>query len=143
MLEIRDIFCSHSPFIFIAGIQLFLNIKNHTMKKIACMLAALVLTLSIWAQDKTEKMEKKGDKAMDHKMKDCVMMEKGQMTVMKEGKVADMISDVTLSDGSVVSPNGKVTMKDGSAKMLKDGEGVYMDGTMTKMKMSKMKKDKM
>ena len=111
------------------------------MKKIACMLAALVLTLSISAQDKTDKMDKKGDKAMDQKMKDCVMMENGKMTVMKDGKVMDLTSDMSLSDGSMVSANGKVTKKDGSTKTLKEGEGVYMDGKMTKMKMSKVKKD--
>lgn len=113
------------------------------MKKIALMIAVLVLTLSVSAQDKTEKMGKKGDKMMDHKMKDCVMMENGKMVVMKEGKVSDMSSDMTMSNGTVVSSDGKVMMKDGSTKMLKDGESVYMDGKMSKMKMDHTKKSKM
>lgn len=111
------------------------------MKKLTLMIAVMVFTLSVSAQDKTEKMEKKTDKMMDHKMKDCVMMENGKMVVMKGGKVSDMSSDMTMSNGTVVSSDGKVTLKDGSTKTLKDGESVYLDGKMSKM--NPMKKQKM
>ena len=113
------------------------------MKKIALMIAAFVFTLSVSAQDKMDKMDKKGGKMMDHKMKDCVMMESGKMMVMKGGKTADMTSDMTMSNGAMVSSDGKVTMKDGSTKMMKDGDCMYMDGKMTKMKGDNMKKGKM
>ena len=110
------------------------------MKKIALLTAALVFTLSLSAQDKTDKRE---DKMMDPKMKDCVMMEGGKMTVMKEGKVMDLTSDMTLSNGAVVSADGKIKMKDGTSKMLKDGDRMFMDGKMLKPKMDRMKKEKM
>ena len=100
------------------------------MKKIFAMIAALAFALTVSAQDKTEK---KVDK-MDSGMKDCVMMEDGILVLMKDGKVTDLTTGMTLQNGIKVMADGKIIMKDGSAKMLKNGDVMYMNGKMSKMK---------
>ena len=78
------------------------------------------------------------------KMKDCIMMHGGMPMVMKGGQTMMMDQQMTLSNGTVVMTDGTVKMKDGKTKMMKDGDCIYMDGTMGKMPMkgmNKMKKD--
>lgn len=88
------------------------------MKKAMLVLAALAFSFGTYAQD--GKMPKK-----DH-----VMMKDGKMWVMKDGKTMTMTKDMTMSDGTMVSTNGTVTMKDGSTKMMVNGDGMMMDGMM-------------
>ena len=106
------------------------------MKKIIVCLVALitfsVLNSSVFGQEK--KMDSKMGK-MNGKMKDCVMMKDGKMMVEKGGKTMPMDNDVTMSNGTVVTPDGSVKMKNGTTKMLKDGDCVYMNGKMSSMKM--------
>lgn len=119
------------------------------MKKLFIVFAACIFSSALFAQtDKDSKMDK-----MDHsmkmgkghmKMKDCVMMEEGKMMVMKNGKTMDMDQDMTMKNGTMVMKDGSVKMKNGKTATLKDGECVYMDGSMSKMKMMKHgMKDKM
>ncbi len=117
------------------------------MKKILFALMLTAISMGAFAQDKKDnKMAGKSMDKMDHKMKDCVMMENGKMTVMKGGESMDMNEDMTMSNGTTVMKDGTVKMKNGTTKMLKDGQCVYMDGKMGMMNMHKnmkMKKDKM
>ena len=109
------------------------------MKKLLILAVAFTLSLGVFAQDTTDK---KMDHKMDHKMgmkKDCVMMENGKMMVMKGGNTTAMDKDMTLPNGTVVMTNGTVKTKDGNTMMMKDGDCVYMNGKMSKMKMDKMK----
>lgn len=66
-------------------------------------------------------------------MKDCVMMENGKMIQMKDGKMMDMTTNVTLSDGSTVMSNGTLKKKDGTTTTLKNGDCVMMNGSMKQM----------
>jgi hypothetical protein len=104
------------------------------MKKITMLFATLILATGIFAQENKTKM--------DHKMKDCVMMKDGKMVVMKEGKTMDMDEDMTMQNGAMVMKDGTVKWKNGKTTKLKEGDCVYMDGKMAKMKMDK-KKEKM
>lgn len=105
------------------------------MKKLFVIMIACILSTSLFAQ----KMDK-----MDHgKMKDCVMMEHGKMVVMKNGETMDMNKDMAMKNGTMVMRDGKVKMKNGKTTMLKDGDCVYMNGKMTKMKMDHSMKMKM
>ncbi|MGG7666504.1 DUF6799 domain-containing protein [Dyadobacter sp. BHUBP1] len=106
------------------------------MKKLLAFAVAILLSFSVYAQDKEKKMDK-----MHASMKDCVMMHDGKMMVMKGGKMTAMTEDMTLKNGTMIMKDGTVMMKDGTNKPLKEGEGVYMDGTMGKMDMD-MKKHK-
>lgn len=121
------------------------------MKKLFVVMVACTLCTGVFAQTdkdkKEDKMEQSGkmDK-MEHagkmakgnmKMKDCVMMEGGKMMVMKNGENMAMDQDMTMKNGTMVMKDGTVKMKDGKTAMLKDGDCVYMDGRMSKMKMMK------
>src|SRR5438132_1008215 len=101
------------------------------MKKIIVLMVASTLSVGLFAQAAKEK-----DKKMD-KMKHCVMMEDGKMMVMQGGKTMQMDKDMTLQNGAMVMQNGSVKWKNGKTTMLKNGECVYMDGKMDKMKMKK------
>ncbi len=122
------------------------------MKKIIVL--ALTLTVSAYAfsQDSSTMRPMGGDSMgmMHHKMmkggkmKDCIMMHDGMPMVMKGGQTMTMDQQMTLTNGTVVMTDGTVKMKDGKTKMMKDGDCIYMDGTMSKMPMkgmNKMKKD--
>lgn len=111
------------------------------MKKLLVLIAAFLFSFSVYAQEKDKKMDKM-DK-MEASTKDCVMMHDGKMMVMKGGETMAMAEEMTLANGTMVMTDGMVKMKDGSSQMLKEGQCVYMDGKVGKMKMNKMKmKDK-
>ena len=48
-----------------------------------------------------------------------------------------------LSNGTMVSTAGKVTMKDGKTMMMKDGDGIGMDGMMMHHRKPKAEKSPM
>ena len=76
------------------------------------------------------------------KGKDCVMMKDGKMMVMKNGQTIGMDKDMTMSNGTMVMKDGSVKMKDGTTMMMKEGDCIYMNGKMSKMKMDKMETNK-
>jgi len=99
------------------------------MKKMLAMLVAVFAVVLVHAQNADQ-----GHKKM---MKDCIMMKDGKVVQMKDGNSTDVTSDVTLSNGTVVSADGTVKTKDGKTSKLKDGDCVYMSGKMTHMAMKK------
>lgn len=112
------------------------------MKKLIVVMVACTLSTALFAQtdkeDKMDKMEHSSKMGKGHmKMKDCVMMEDGKMMVMKSGNTMDMDQDMTMKNGTMVMKDGTVKMKNGKTKMLENGDCVYMDGSMSKMKMMK------
>ena len=60
-------------------------------------------------------------------------MVNGSMMEEKDGIVSRMISDTTLSDGTIITMSGKVVKTDGSIIFLKNGESVLMNGMMNRM----------
>ena len=121
------------------------------MKKTIVFAVALIIGVSAFSQDSSTMRPMGGDsmgmmnhKMMKGKMKDCVMMHGGTPMVMKGGQMSAMTDAMTLSNGTMVMTDGTVKMTDGKTKMMKDGDCIYMDGTMGKMPMrdkNKMKKD--
>lgn len=65
--------------------------------------------------------------------KNCCMMKDGKMVSMKEGKESPMTADVKLSNGSVVTPDGTLIMKDGTKRKLKNNECLDNHGKMCTM----------
>ncbi len=112
------------------------------MKKVLFLLLAFSLGTGAFAQDKMDKMDHKMDKKMGMK-KDCVMMEGGKMMVMKDGSTTAMDADMKMKNGSTVMTDGTVKMKNGKTMMMKDGDCMYMDGKMSKMKMNQSMQNKM
>lgn len=123
------------------------------MKKTFVFAAALLISAFAFSQDSSTMRPMGGDSMHHtmggmgmHKMKDCIMMKDGAPMVMKGGQTMPLSQTITLSNGTMVMSDGTVKMKDGTTKTLKDGDCIYMDGTMAKMPMKdkwKMKKDSM
>src|SRR5579863_4621050 len=64
---------------------------------------------------------------------DGVMMRDGLMMMMKHGKAAmPMDSEVTMTNGTVVSPDGTITLKGGREFRMHNGEMMMMDGHLIK-----------
>ena len=106
------------------------------MKKLI-MIAGLALCCSAFtpATVHAQTME---EKKMD-KMKDgSVMMKDGKMMEMKDGNWVAQTSDKTMSNGTKVTTDGTVIMKDGAKKTLANGECVKPDGMIHKKGEKKM-----
>lgn len=102
------------------------------MKRILIIAIIVAAGFTVNAQDTT------GHK-MHHQMKDCVMMKKGKLLQMKDGKTIDFSKDITLTDGTQIMKDGTVKKKDGTTVTLKDGDCIMMDGTVKHMEMKKTK----
>lgn len=77
--------------------------------------------------------------AQDKMIKDGVTMKDGKVWTVKYGKTTEMTQDIVLSDGSKVMTNGQVVMKNGTTKMLHDGESISSEG---KWRMHKTKEER-
>ena len=61
--------------------------------------------------------------------KDGVMMKSGKMVRVTEGKeIGRMDRETTMSNGTRVTMNGKMFMKDGKEIQLQEGQAVMLDG---------------
>jgi hypothetical protein len=61
--------------------------------------------------------------------KDGIMMKAGKMVRVSEGKeIGRMDRETTMSNGTRVTMNGKMLMKDGKEVQLQEGQVVMLDG---------------
>jgi hypothetical protein len=61
--------------------------------------------------------------------KDGVMMKAGKMVRVTEGKeIGRMDREMTMSNGTRVTMNGKMLMKDGKEIQLQEGQAIMLDG---------------
>jgi hypothetical protein len=118
------------------------------MKQVILLALICCLGISLQAQDSmmkktmTHKSTTKKKMGMHKHMKDCVMMEDGKMMTMMGGNKMAMDHDTTMKNGTEVMTDGTVKMKNGKTMMLKNGDCVYMDGTVEHHSKSKMKSKK-
>ena len=60
---------------------------------------------------------------------DGVIMQDGKVMMMKAGKpISPMTSDVTMSDGTIMTTDGVAKRKDGTQTHLTNGQMMMMDG---------------
>lgn len=69
---------------------------------------------------------------------DHYMMKDGKLMSDKNGTKTDVTSDVTLSNGTTITPDGKVTWKNGKTQTLRNGEMIDMNGKVHNWSSSKM-----
>ncbi|HXS58662.1 MAG TPA: DUF6799 domain-containing protein [Hanamia sp.] len=118
------------------------------MKKVLLSFFAIALSFGAFAQDSAMHNKNAMHNNMQHNMKshEGIVMRNGKVMVIENGKSTPLTQDKTLSNGEVISSNGQVKMSDGTTSMLKDGDWVNMNGTIShhdaKMK-EKWNKDKM
>lgn len=65
---------------------------------------------------------------MTRLVKDGVTMKDGKVMKITGGEKSEVSSELTLSDGTKVMSDGKVTSKDGKTWKLKNGDGILDDG---------------
>lgn len=96
------------------------------MKTLNTTIAAALLGLAICnpAYSQPESKEATEEANAPMMKKDHLMMKKGKMVVMKDGKEMKMDKEMTLTDGTCV-------MKDGTKMMMSEGD-MMMDGKMMK-----------
>lgn len=99
------------------------------MKKVLFSLFAIALSFGAFAQDSS--MHHMQQNKMKMKTHEGIMMRNGKVMVMQNGQSAPLTADKTLSNGEVVSSNGQVKMADGTTTMLKDGDWINMNGTIS------------
>lgn len=58
---------------------------------------------------------------------DVITMKDGRVMVITDEGMRPMDSEIQLSDGTRVMPNGQMLMADGTARMLQEGENITMD----------------
>ena len=109
------------------------------MKPLNTMIAAALLGLAIcnpaYSQPESKEVTEEANAAT--MKKDHLMMKKGKMMVMKDGKEMKMDKDMTMTDGTKVMMDGTCMMKDGKKMMMSNGDKMMMDGKMMPGKMNK------
>jgi len=58
----------------------------------------------------------------------CIVSTGLQAVMIKDNSTSDLKQDITLTNGAVVSPAGKITFSDGTSMTLRQGECIRMDG---------------
>ena len=56
-----------------------------------------------------------------------IMMQAGQVLIVKEGKPVKLEKDKTLKDGTIITTDGKVRKTDGTTVQMKEGDKLYLD----------------
>ena len=64
-------------------------------------------------------------------MKDGVMMKDGKVLLTQQGLTNPLTQDLTLTNGTKVSPTGSVTLASGTTTTLKEGDMMSLSGRIT------------
>ena len=64
---------------------------------------------------------------------DMIIMQEGQVMVMKNGELVPMLEGITTIDGSRVLPDGTVRMADGTTRRMEEGETMIISGEVPDM----------
>ena len=72
--------------------------------------------------------------------KDYIILKDGKINLVKGSNITPIESDMTLTNGTVISTNGSVKSSEGTTVLLKEGEKIDLDGKMI-MKTDESKKD--
>ena len=84
-------------------------------------------------QSQVDSLKKENDKLMRSSgmIGKAAVMKDGKMMIEDKGVMSEMIEDMTMRDGTKVMTTGEVVKKDGAKMMLKDGQSIWEDGSMT------------
>lgn len=99
------------------------------MKTLSLLIVAFAFCFSASAQTMSDtghhKMKNNYSQSRNN---DHYMMKDGKLMMDKNGTMSSVDNDVTLSNGTTISREGKVTWKDGKTQTLKNGERVGSNG---------------
>ena|SRR6267378_334973 len=111
------------------------------MKKIITLICVGSFAINSFAQDVRQYNTNRKDSTngKDSAQTYCIYKkENGKMCVKKEEQ--EITTAVSLSDGSILKPDGMLTKKDGTEKILKEGECVNKNGNVSKSEKNKIQK---
>lgn len=121
------------------------------MKKVIFVSVALCFSMCLFAQTDSTKSKRNYDDTDHHKMTkemnrqtvyksftDGVMMKKGKVMLVKNGKLTKMDHEIAMGNGTKVMPDGTIRKKDGTKMMLKEGQHMDMAGHMRNTKTKKI-----
>ncbi|WP_148041876.1 DUF6799 domain-containing protein [Hanamia caeni] len=97
------------------------------MKKVFLAMIGAALSFGAFAQDSTGTSTTSPTEQTQQQQKDMYVFKNSKMWTVKNGNIAAMANDVTLSDGTVVKTTGEIT-KNGKTEALKDGQYIDADG---------------
>ncbi len=98
------------------------------MKKLIALFAVVAIAFSVTAQEKPAATTTPATKSTVRTMKDMMILRGGKMMIFKDSHLSAMDKPMTMKNGTVITPTGLMTMKDGTTKQLVDGERLDMDG---------------
>lgn len=98
------------------------------MKTLSLLIVAFALSFSVSAQTSNDTTHAKSQSGYHHANHENYVFKDGKLMQWKDGKENAMTQDVTLSNGTMISTDGKVTWKDGKSQTLTDGQMVDMNG---------------
>ncbi len=108
------------------------------MKFFSLLMVAAALSFSASAQTMSDTTHHKMHHEYSHSGNhQWYTFKDGSLMMNNKGTMAPVTSDVTLSNGTMISTTGKVTWKDGKSQMLENGEMVDGNGKIHKGKMEK------
>ncbi len=120
------------------------------MKKLFLTFTALVIACSLHAQDNSKsaapaKVTPPTPPTPPAEVKqsttnDYLVRKGGKIYFFENNKLAPLDKEVTLQNGTKVTPSGECTAKDGAKSTMREGDFLYMNGAM-KHTMKEMKKD--
>ena len=90
------------------------------------MLSIFFMSTSTFAQQTKEQTQVKS--TQQKKSMDCCLMKNGKIYELKNGKETLIEKEMTLKNGTVVSPDGTCKMKEGKTMKMKEGQCCDMNG---------------
>ncbi|MEO6869911.1 MAG: DUF6799 domain-containing protein [Ginsengibacter sp.] len=109
------------------------------MKTLSLLFVAIAISIGASAQANQDTSHHKMHKEYSQKNHDMYSFKNGKTMMNKNGTQSAVTQDATLDNGTTVSPEGKVTWKNGKTETLKEGDWVDMNG---KVHSKTMKSDK-
>ena len=89
----------------------------------------LLLSINLYAQTPKDDVRFQRDElSKKDNEKDCILMKNDKLFIIVKGQMTAMTADYTLTNGDVVTKEGKVIAKDGSSKQMKNGDCITFAG---------------
>jgi len=98
------------------------------MKTLSLLIVAFALSFSVSAQTSSSTTNSKTQSGYHNANHENYVLKDGKLMQWKDHKENTVTQDVTLSNGTMISTDGKVTWKDGKSQTLTDGQMVDMNG---------------
>ncbi|HLG33867.1 MAG TPA: DUF6799 domain-containing protein [Bacteroidia bacterium] len=99
------------------------------MKKLIVLFTATVFGVNGFAQEPVVTGKEQSVPTQVHKaVKDGISFNAGKAWLIKDGQTTALDKEITLRNGTRVTPSGSLIFQDGTKAKLQEGDFVYMDG---------------